>query len=203
MNYKSNSSLKQKMSSSSQSRKPESKTSRSSKSSKQSIRTTTKTPQPVQEIVELAEPSAYSFVFERNNTLSAAFPLNASDGDLMVIHPVYYTGYTDGLTPEKVKFSEKKGKWLSKDNDATWLKVLYNVNSEENTEGYEMFSHDVNSIVRWDNAYFHCVDDLMDYWSQTHGDWETVDVSDVVEREDRNERDERNGMVQEGTVATL
>ncbi len=99
----------------------------------------------------------FLFVYEANGTFYAKLEIiGKKDGRSDVIHPVFYTGYTNNMNSEKVTWSEKHNKYVSESKDGSWLDLIRDYPDSV----YEM---DVNEVVHHDNKLFHCDGDLLIY----------------------------------------
>ena len=121
----------------------------------------------------VAEPLTTEF--HENETLKFIFVFEDSEGNLfnnldsnkkvenskVVIFPCYLTGQNENLNEEEVTFTNGKFVPNEENKDNTWLSVI-------TSDEYEVMEFDLEEIVVYNNKFYHCVDDLIEY-IQTNG----------------------------------
>ncbi len=91
----------------------------------------------------------------------------------IIIHPVYIAGHTENINSEVVVYQNGKWKHLEENENSSWLDIIYRKHSANE---YEILSYDFPEILTLDGIYYHCIDDLTEYF-QRYGA-HTSEISD-------------------------
>ncbi len=114
------------------------------------------------EVVESIEPQTEKFIFvfeDDNGVLHADISKIAlTEGNTLKIFPVYLSGHNTNLTEEVVTFTEGKLTPSEENKETTWLNVI-----QSREVGVEILLFDLTQVVIYNNRFFHCQDDLLDY----------------------------------------
>ena len=99
---------------------------------------------------ENAETYGFVFVYESNKELFIKIEdIEKSDGNEVVIHPVYYSGYNNTMNSEEIIWSVSKHKYVSRSDDGSWIDVLKDYPDN-------VFAHDKDYVIFHEGAYYCC-----------------------------------------------
>jgi len=104
------------------------------------------------------EGSEFIFIFESDGKYYFKLEdIEKTDKRTVIIHPVFYAGYDNGLNSEKVTYDAKKKEYVSSDKgNESWLYII--------RKYPESFTHmDEKEVVVYDGLHFHCDGDLLEY----------------------------------------
>ena len=135
--------------------------------------------------------SIFSFIFEDNGVLyNSLNDIERIDGANVLIHPVWFTGYEDTTFSEELIYSEEQDLWLGSDPEHSWASVLTD-------DSIEIHVHDLEKIVFWNDMFFHCEGDLIDYWAQEKGEFSSLSVHLTAEdvNNDHNDDDHNDNNI--------
>jgi len=80
------------------------------------------------------------------------------DGTKITIYPVVFTGCNPNVFREDVTYNSKERKYVATLPDQSWLQVIYSKD-----QNMVILPFEGENIVIYNNIFFHCVDDLIDY----------------------------------------
>ncbi len=102
------------------------------------------------ETPEDTEIFGFLFVYEANGTyFTKLSDIDKTDGRMVVIHPVLYTGYTNNMESEEVVYDHDKDKYITGSDNGSWLDILY---------GYpdSVYNMEIPQIISYENKHYHC-----------------------------------------------
>ena len=107
----------------------------------------------------------FLFIFEDNNDklYDSLEKIEKIEGIKARIFPVFFTGCNDNLTEETVTFID--GNWTpdEENKETSWLNIIKNNGQKINDRQIEIITFEPNEIVIYNNNFFHCIDDILDY----------------------------------------
>jgi len=135
------------------------------------------TAQPYEpQIGEDEETEGFLFVYEANGVYFRSLnDIDKADGRLVTIYPVFYAGYNNTTFSEEVTYDESKDKYVAKEENRSWLDVIYNYPEV-------VYSMDISKAIVYDEKLFHCDGDLSYYLLGSEP--ETVDITGKTEATD-------------------
>ena len=122
-----------------------------------------------EEIIEKNEinNTSFMFIYEHDyNFYSCLDKISPSDGDSVIIFPVFCVGCNTNMNSEEIIYSKSDNKYTSTSENGSWLDTI--------SENSNVEIIDVEEAVIHDGIYFHCDGDLLDYL--IGGEPETVKI---------------------------
>ena len=109
---------------------------------------------------EISQTEKFIFVFEDDEGVlqKDISKISLTEGSTVKIFPVYLSGHNTNLTEEIVTFTNGKLTPVEENRETTWLNVI-----QSRDPGIEILIFDLSQIVIYNNRFFHCQDDLLDY----------------------------------------
>ena len=110
--------------------------------------------------VEVSTTEKFIFVYEDEAGViyNDIGKMTLGEGNTVKIFPVYLSGHNENLTEEVVTFRDGKLTPMEENRDSTWLSVISSRDSN-----IEILPFDLDSVVVYNNRFFHCQDDLYDH----------------------------------------
>ena len=107
----------------------------------------------------------FVFIYESEGKFySELDKIEKTDGKVVIIHPVYYSGYDNTMTSETIVF--KDGEYVSESSDGSWLDTIKQYPDI-------IFTMDNEEAIYHDGEYFHCDGCLLE---NLVGELEKVDI---------------------------
>jgi len=119
--------------------------------------TSSESSETVTQISSDQETMAFVFIYEANGVYYSTLDgVIKTDGRIVTIHPVYYTGYNNNMSKEDVVYNEDNNVYLSGSDNGSWLDVIYQ---------YPDLVYPITEkeIIRHDGSFFYSDDDLLHY----------------------------------------
>jgi len=111
--------------------------------------------------------TSFMFIYEHNdNFYSGLDKISPSDGDSVIIFPIFCIGYNDNMNSEEIIYSKSDNKYTSTSETGSWLDTI--------SENSNVEIIDVEEAVIHDGIYFHCDGDLLQYLID--GEPETIKI---------------------------
>lgn len=99
---------------------------------------------------DIHETNGFIFIYEYNGKLYPKLRyVQPSEGESVLIHPVYYSGYNNTMNSEELKWNKDTGKFVTTSTEGSWLDTLKNYKDI-------VYPIDTNDVVFYDEHYYHC-----------------------------------------------